>query len=507
MNVYIDIDGCCENDSLPGGRIVAQEVLSKLFSREGLSIVLLSYDAMSGIFQVLDRDKVLGEVAADFAMYNETGRKEAIDVKDIVPGSLFVDFGAAFGNGWRRTELYSRLHESGVRIASYVHDLAPYSNPAAFDSALVVSFLYFIGAVLQYSDLVIAPVRDIMDEIDVLRKTLGLGTVPEYVADPSRIADILANAAACPPLKRLANLFRSQAKKTSKSHPAEIHQDDLFPDYNVGAPIRLFLPCHEGISFRLGGCVWTEGKTVTMRMKVRGVFRRGLCLKMDFATLFNGRQYAKLYANETPIGEIEASGDATRTLPIPAACLGEDRKLTLRMELPSAIAPCEVTPASRDKRLLALSLFEMRLFDEDPYFACRAGEPLFFAEDDGAFAAQYCLEGISKPEKEFAWTDGDIVTMRFCPFDFNGIPKSITLHYKTFLPEEHIIVLVNDSEIANYVACGEETRTLSLPSNCLTSDGFVMVSVRLPDAVSPSELGRGPDIRRLALQLFSVVLE
>ena len=509
MSIYIDVCGRCLNDFLPGGQLVLSKVLPGLSKKNGLSVVLLAYDAKSGMFDVLDINKVLDETSTEYAKRNEFGRIEVVGVDDMHHGDLFVDFGAAFGNGWRRSELYPRLKEAGVKIASYVHTLAPFSTPCEYESVFVVNFLYYVGALLQYADLVIAPDRDILDEIDGLRKEIGLRMVPEYPAAPEVIEEIICTAAKDNPLGRLARIFRKINKRvtTGKRRNVDDGSDSLFPDYHLGAPIRLYLPCNDGISIKLSDFIWTEGNSVNVRLKVRGSFRRGLCLKMDFTTLFDSRQRAILYANEVKIGKILASGCATRTIPIPASCLGEDRNLTIHMDLPDAVAPCELDPSSRDKRLLALCLSEMSIFDEDPYFACRAGEPLFFAENDGAVAAQYCLEGVSRPEKNFTWTDGEIVTMRFCPFDFEGIPKSFTLHYKTFLPEEHVIVLVNDSEIANYVACGEETRTLSLPSNCLSSDGFVMVSFRLPDAVSPSELGRGPDIRRLALQLFSVVLK
>ena len=505
MNIYLDVDGCCLNDSLPGGQLVLQKVLSDLLTRDGLTVVLLDYEATTGVFRVLDADEV-AKGAAGCNVNGEPRWKEAIGVDKFGAGDLFVDLGAAFGNGWKRSELYPRLKGAGVKIASYVHDFAPYSNPSAFDSRLVVSFLYYIGAFLQYADLIIAPTQKIIDEIDGLTKELGFGAVPKYAAADDGIAGIILAGMKRSPFWRLAGLFRKGGEDPTNWQDGDSATDSLFPDYNLGSPVKLFLPSHDGIVFELTDYVWTVGNTVNIRIKVRGAFRRGLCLKMDFDT-FNGRQVATLFANEKPIGEIDACGKVTRTIPIPAYCLGEDRKLTIRMELPNAIAPCEVFPTNGDTRRLALRLFEIRLFDEDPYFACRGGEPLYFAENDGAFAAQYCLAGVCRPEKGFTWTYGEIVTMRFCPFDFNGAPKSITLHYKTFLPEERVGVVVNDVEIANYVARGEEKKEIPLPANCVSPDGFVMVSLRLPDAISPFEFNKTPDHRRLALKLFSVQLD
>lgn len=507
MSIYMDVSGCCLNDSLPGGQPLLRKVLQDLSKKEGLSVVLLAYDARTGVFDVLDRDKVLDGAFPECEKQDESGRIEVVGVDDMRHGDVFVDLGAAFGNGWRRSELYPRLKQSGVKIVSYVHTLAPYSTPCEYESVFVVNFLYYVGALLQYADIVVASDRTIIGEIDSLRKEIGVPMALEYPSAPEGIADIVADSARNHPLVRLANLVRNKKVVADKRRAVGDGLAGLFPDYHLGAPIRLYLPCNDGIDIRLSDAVWTEGNAVNIRLKVCGSFRRGLCLKLDFTTLLNSRQRAVLYANEAMIGKMEASGQATRTIPIPASCLGEDRNLTIHMELPDAVAPCKLNPSSRDTRLLALCISEMRIFDEDPYFACRAGEPLFFGVDDGAFAAQYCLEGVGKSEKESTWTDGEIVTMRFCPFDFNGIPKSITLHYKTFLPEEHVGVVVNDVEIANYVARGEEKKEIALPSNCVSSDGFVMVSLHLPDAISPFELDKTPDQRRLALKLFSVQLD
>lgn len=507
MSIYMDVSGCCLNDSLPGGNLFLRKVLQELSTKKGLSVVLLAYDARTGLFDVLDKDKVLDEVAPGSAKRDDSGLIEVVGVDDMRHGDVFVDFGAAFGNGWRRSELYPRLKQSGVKIVSYVHTLAPYSAPCEFEPVFVVNFLYYVGALLQHADIVMAPDRNILDGIDGLRREIGLRMVPEYPAAPEEIAAIIVNAAKNNPLVCFANLFRNKRVVADKRRSVDDGSAGIFSDYYLGSPIRLYLPCNDGISIKLSDYIWTEGNAVNIRLKISGSFRRGLCLKMDFTTLFNSRQRAVIYANEVKIEEMEACGNTTRTIPIPASCLGDDRNLTIHMELPNAVAPCELNPSISDTRLLALCITEMRIFDEDPYFACRGGEPLYFAENDGAVAAQYCLAGVSRPEKGFTWTDGDVVTMRFCPFDFNGTPKSITLHYKTFLPEEHVGVVVNDIEIANYVARGEEKKTLALPPNCVSPDGFVMVSIRLPDAISPYELSQAPDHRRLALQLFTVQLD
>ncbi len=87
------------------------------------------------------------------------------------------------------------------------------------------------------------------------------------------------------------------------------------------------------------------------------------------------------------------------------------------------------------------------------------------------------------------------------------VPSQLILRYRTLLPAEHVVVSVGDTEIDRYVAHGEEEKIISIPPSAIKLGGCVVVTLALPDAVSPRELGRGADARVLALRLFAVRLE
>ena len=160
--------------------------------------------------------------------------------------------------------------------------------------------------------------------------------------------------------------------------------------------------------------------------------------------------------------------------------------MELTLFLPDAISPKKLGH-SLDNRKLALKLFSIR-FDYDDYFACRCGEDLPFGLEDGAVAIRYCLEGVSHPEQNFTWTNGEKLVMRFAPFDCEGPTRSLTLDYGTFLSKEHVTIMVNETEIVSFIASGDEKKTFEIPEKLVAENGQIQVTLLLPDATSPSAL-------------------
>jgi glycosyltransferase involved in cell wall biosynthesis len=694
MKIYMDLSCFGRTNYSPGIQRVVCELLKRLLKQDGLPIVPLRYEEPVHAFYALDSKAVLKWVEADEGRLEESATLGRIKIDDFAPGDLFFDLDAAWVMTWRRSDLYPRLKDAGVKIVSYVYDIIPFTNPEVLSVGFVTNFLFYLGAVLEYADIILAPTQSTLDEIAALQDRLGLrrtrgkatwlgadfceakgngspttpcpaavnATSGRYVLmvdtlqplknhavvldafdkglfarglnlvlagkvgwkveplerrirehplfgrqlfllegmddatigylydhafcvafatlregfglptiesfrhgtpviasdipvlrevggeycryfDPhspnsfveavsplidseeeynalrkkvssyrpttwaevaDRIAGVLRDASSFAGAKRiLYRLGRIFGNSTRRA--ATVSFDDgapSFADVNLGSPIHFYHPCHSGLSVDMQGSVWTEGNEAVIRVKARGAFRRALCLTMDFDT-FNGKQSATLYVNDVHVGDFVACGRSCRVFSIPVSAIGEKRELAIRLELPDASRPGEVIQ-SGDTRPLALHLFDMRLFDEDGYFACHRGEDLYFGEDDGAVAVQYCVEGASHPEKKFTWTNGDKLVMRLLPFNLDDPPRSFTMHYTTLLKKEHVIALVNGKEVADYIAGGEERKTIAIPAECASEDGSVTITLLLPDAVSPRELNKGQDGRKLALRLFSL---
>ncbi len=154
-------------------------------------------------------------------------------------------------------------------------------------------------------------------------------------------------------------------------------------------------------------------------------------------------------------------------------------------------------------RQLALNFYSLKIYSASEEE--KKERTLSFAGVDGAPARKICLQGVARPDKEFTWTNGDELIMRFPVNPQRTAPFSVTLRYGTLLPKERIIVSANGRKIEKYVAKGEEERTFVIPPSCFSTNGTVTLTFSLPDAISPKELGKGGDTRKLALCLYSVV--
>lgn len=348
----------------------------------------------------------------------------------------------------------------------------------------------------------ISPLLDSPETLQALREKIATYRPVTWDAVADKTAELLRKV-------QSQSLFRRLFRRIGRWR----HSEDLLPDYpssgagnpyadlNVGSPVRFYLPCHSGISVDMNENIWTDGPTTCIRLKMHGPFK-ALCLSADLSS-FNGAQPVSLFANDTLVDRFTVRCRSKWLFSIPSFCIGPDKILVLRLEFEKAITPDELIH-NGDKRRLALRLFDMRFFAEEDYYLCKRGELMSFAEEDGAQALWYCKKGVSHAEKKYTWTCADNVLMYFFFSSFEGMPHTFTLHYSTFLPEERVVISIGDCEIANFIARGEETRTFDLPASLQAAEGFIELALHLPDVISPKELGKGADVRQLALRLYSM---
>ena len=237
----------------------------------------------------------------------------------------------------------------------------------------------------------------------------------------------------------------------------------------------------------------------TMCFKLVGKIHR-LSLDLEFMST-SGKIGFDVFANGELIGSHFAYGHYDERFDIPASCIGRDKKLSLKL-VSKASEDDGASEVSMNNASLPLRLYSMRISAGDKK------QTLSFGRSEGATAYNHCVTGASRPERDYAWTNGDILTMRFhVPKDDQKKPFRVKLEYVTFLPREHIIVSSSGRIIDDYVAEGKETRTFKIPPECFGDNGDVELSLKLPDAISLRELGRGGDTRRLALQLRRITLQ
>ena len=169
MKIYMDISCFCLTNYRAGIQRVIRELLRRLLRQDGLPIELLRYDESFRTFHVLDSAAVQKWMDEDGGVLAETANLGKVVIDDFVPGDIFFDLDAAWAATWRRSDLYPRLKDAGVKIVSYIYDIIPYTNPEVLHSGFVTNFLYYLGAVLENSDIIMASTQSTLDEIAALQ--------------------------------------------------------------------------------------------------------------------------------------------------------------------------------------------------------------------------------------------------------------------------------------------------------------------------------------------------
>ncbi len=141
----------------------------------------------------------------------------------------------------------------------------------------------------------------------------------------------------------------------------------------------------------------------------------------------------------------------------------------------------------------------------------RLGTPIGF--DQQGNSQDYTLEGFSVPEPWGTWTDGNLAKLAFRVA--GEVHSDLTLAIANYAyvharhPMQQAEVVVNGQSIGKlgYMQYAVETRLLTVPKAAAAArGGEITIEFRLPDAVSPSELGEPADARRLALGLIWAML-
>ena len=87
--------------------------------------------------------------------------------------------------------------------------------------------------------------------------------------------------------------------------------------------------------------------------------------------------------------------------------------------------------------------------------------------------------------------------------EYNNL--SVKMKCGTFTPSQNVIIYANDHEVTKFVAKGYEEHVFTIPGEYV-EDGSLYLRFELPDAVSPKDMGTGPDTRNLALSMEEITI-
>lgn len=137
------------------------------------------------------------------------------------------------------------------------------------------------------------------------------------------------------------------------------------------------------------------------------------------------------------------------------------------------------------------------------------GTVITFAK--GGESEKYRTFGWSKTEEQFTWTEGQAaaVTMTVPPAGDASVSLRMKLAALTNppdLPFQPVQVFVNDRQITEWQVSTTNQFTAPLPTEITRNGGPVTITLRLPRAISPKNLGTSEDPRMLGVSSFELEL-
>jgi hypothetical protein len=227
------------------------------------------------------------------------------------------------------------------------------------------------------------------------------------------------------------------------------------------------------------------------------------------------RQRVRVLVNRKEAGEwtITAPDFQERTLGIPENLLDESGQTVLTFETPDAVSPL-IVGVGEDVRRLGLGLRTLAIAPEwggiEDLPKYRWGDRLTFGSEGNAL--RFLGSGWSAPEAGVNWTDGGkalLVLPTASPAD----AVDLEVFARPFLvqdkaPRQRVRIYVNERLVGEWILTSGEfqEKTMLVPADFLNNPVRTVVAFDLPDAVSPTQLGIGGDVRRLGLAFRSLRL-
>lgn len=182
MNIYIDVTNLMGVEYVTGIQRVVREVVLRLIKRNNLNVVLLKNINKTEYYAILDNDKFYDFFLNKFGEKQNIITNETCDIMNLSTKDIFFDIDSVWNARYKRSLLLKKLKENGVKLAVYIYDIIPITHPQYCHENTVFNFLDYIGAYLQYADILIASAQSTLDEINSLLLQLGLAKIPGYVS-------------------------------------------------------------------------------------------------------------------------------------------------------------------------------------------------------------------------------------------------------------------------------------------------------------------------------------
>ncbi len=182
QRIYIDVTNVLQTDYVTGIQRVVRSVIREMMERIPDRLELLVLTPQLNSFRLLDKKLFMEYIQGECAEKQRVYSGKVIFPSEIRAGDIFFDLDSVWNLPYKRSALLPELKGAGVRLAVYIYDVIPITNPQFCHVDTLFNFLDYLGAYLQYADVLIASAQSTLDEINKLIEKLGLNPIPGYVS-------------------------------------------------------------------------------------------------------------------------------------------------------------------------------------------------------------------------------------------------------------------------------------------------------------------------------------
>lgn len=182
MKIYVDVTQLIAVTYVTGIQRVVREVLLRFLKDNYKMLVLMNYNKGYGKYEIVDSSAFIEYFENGSGSKAELATGIILELGQLQPGDVFFDIDSVWNLPVRRSTILPRLKQNGVKLVVYVYDIIPITHPQFFFDETLNKFMNYIGAYLQYADLIIASAQSTIDAIDELLKQLDLLAIPTSVS-------------------------------------------------------------------------------------------------------------------------------------------------------------------------------------------------------------------------------------------------------------------------------------------------------------------------------------
>lgn len=272
------------------------------------------------------------------------------------------------------------------------------------------------------------------------------------------------------------------------------------------------------------GGVWTSGSAASMVFRPRTVGVPLLLALNATGLIKSGElpfQPVTVYANSHKIATWRVSGERVYTTVIPAE-FARGELLLLDLHIPSASSPAALGTGADPRRLglfckdltMSIARADQSRAKASPKSGAGQAQPYaldtFVSCGKSGDAEAFQTSGWAAPEETFTWTDGERAGL---VFGLCGAQGALTLRVHADgmcspprVPVQRVTVSANNRPIAEWQVGAAGDFEAVIPADIVAAGNIVAIEFKLPDAISPRDLGLSSDARRLGLQVFGFEL-